>query len=170
MNIHLFMDELGKIFDKQPKPEQLAIYAQKLRRFSPEQLVEILNRVLEECRAFPKVSEVFKAATELGYLSIDTTRTRHHHWAESDYCGMCHGEGRLCIFWECFYEDRENGRVEIQQLKRVFQYTKSFDYQQQRNEFRSIFRCKCPAGDAQTLSKHWPKWTIQSPTRREVWL
>src|SRR6266478_3795757 len=98
MRIELFMDELGKIFDKAPKPEQLAVYREKLRRFSPEQLLEILNRILEECRTFPKVSDVFKAAKDLGYLSIDLTRTPVHRWTPSD-CPTCNGEGRIAIFW-----------------------------------------------------------------------
>lgn len=169
MNVQIFMDELGKIFERQPKPEQKAVFQQKLRRFSPEQLVEILNRVLEECRGFPKVSEVFKAAQELGFLTVDTTRTPKHHWRPSEECGLCHGEGRLCIFWKYHYEERDSGRVEVQQLVDVKQYTQSFDRHLGACEFRTVFRCKCSAGDAETLPKCWPKLTKSTPINREVW-
>ena len=66
MNLDLFFLELANLFDKSPKPEQIRVYRDKMRRFSSEQLVEILNRVIEECRAFPRVSDIYKAAQELG--------------------------------------------------------------------------------------------------------
>lgn len=169
MTVSTFIEELTMIFDKPLKLQQVGIYQDKLRRFSPEQLVELLNKVLEEVKTFPKVSEIYKAANELGFLAVDTTKTRTHHWEESSDCGMCHGEGRLCIYWEVFFEERDSGRVEIQQLKHVAQYSRSFDYKPSQNEFRSIFRCKCAAGDATTIPKSWPKWSRNTPTRREVW-
>lgn len=168
MNSDQFLAELATVFDKQPKPQQLGIYRDKLRRFSPEQLLEILNKVLEEAKYFPKVSEIFKAAEALGYLSVTQDTRRFHHWKETN-CGLCHGEGRIAIIWHCFTEERGEYRAEIQELVQVFQYSKSFDYRFKPNECRSIFRCRCLAGDAESLPKAWPKWTNNSNARREVW-
>jgi hypothetical protein len=168
MNSEQFLDELGTVFDKHPKPQQLGIYRDKLRRFSPEQLLELLNKVLEEAKYFPKVSEIYKAANELGYLSIDTTKTRHHHWQPSK-CGLCCGEGRLALFWEFRQEQRETGIVEIQRVVKIAQYTNSLGDAVPQNQFRTIFRCECAAGDVMTLPKAWPKYNGRMPSQREVW-
>ncbi len=168
MTPELFIQELQQIFDKTLKDKQLPLYLDKLRRFSSEQLIEILNKTLEEAKYFPKVSEIFKAAEGLGYLSIDLTKCRVHHWRPTD-CSFCRGEGRIAVIWHCFYEERNEQHVEIQELVQIFPYSKSFEYQFKPNEVRSIFRCKCLAGEADSIPKAWPKWTRESNTRREVW-
>lgn len=165
-----FVGELEQIFDKRLKPEQTPLYVEKVRRFSPEQRVEILNRVLEEAKYFPKVSEIFKAAETLGYLAPDFAKAaRPHRWTETP-CGLCHGEGRLAIFWKVRIDERETGRVELHILRQVVQYSKGFDYIMPADEYRTIFRCKCMAGDVETIPKSWPKFTREVSDVREVWL
>lgn len=172
MTSEQFLDELETVFEKKPKPQQLVIYRDKLRRFSSEQLLELLNKVLEEVKYFPRVSEIYKAAEGMGYLAIDTTNCKLHRWQPTE-CNLCHGEGRLAIIWQARVEQRETGRVEIQELTQVLQYTKSLDpqnYTLKANEFRTIFRCQCLAGDAATIPKAWPKWSRSRNPIREVWI
>lgn len=161
MNAEKFIQELEQVFDKTLKAQQTPLYLDKLRRFSPEQLVELLNKVLEEAKYFPKVSEIFKAANELGYLSVDTNTVRPHRWKISD-CRMCHGEGRLCVTWISTSEIRNDERREVQALSKILPYVASCDSDQfrlQDGEYRSLWRCSCMAGDAPTLPKAWPKWS-----------
>lgn len=171
MTINEFLNKCEESFPGKPYTTgQRAAFVQKLSRFSDDEVLRIYDQILTECKYPPKISDVYDAARILGMLAIDTTRTPHHHWTDSGTCGLCRGEGRLGMFWKFHYEDRNNGRVEIQDLSQVMQYSKSFDYQPKANEFRAVFRCQCFAGDAETLPKAWPKWTASSPTRREVWL
>lgn len=163
-----FITECQTIFDRNLKPAQLPIYRDKLRRFSSEQLFELLNKVLEEVKSFPKVSEIHKAAQELGFLQTENTFTPHR-WKPSD-CGYCRGEGRLAVFWSTRIEERPTGTLEIQELTQIFQYTKSFEYKPKPNEFRALFRCKCIAGDALAIPMGWPKLTTSTQLLREVWL
>ena len=162
-----FIHELEQIFERSLKEKQAPLYLDKLRRFSSEQLLELLNRTLEEAKYFPKISEIYKAAAELGYLHVDLTRTRLHNWEPSD-CAMCRGEGRLAVFWELLFEERGTGRFEVHQFKSLVPYSRSSSYSLSENEFSSIFRCSCMAGEAATLPKAWPKWSIYAPLRREA--
>lgn len=163
-----FITECEGIFDKQLKPAQIPIYKDKLRRFSPQQLLEILNKVLEEAKYFPKVSEIYKAAQELGFLQQDRDDFRAHRWRASD-CRLCKGEGRLCVTWLVTSEIQNEQRVEVHALSRIIPYVESCDskaFTLQKGEFRSLFRCSCLAGEAVTIPKSWPQWSRNIPAVR----
>ncbi len=139
----------------------------KCSRFDERELNRIFAELLETCRYLPKIADIYDSARYLGMLH--TPERPPHRWQPAD-CGMCHGEGRLGIIWHCFMEERPTGIVEIQELVQVFQYSKQFDYKLKINEYRSIFRCKCWAAEAETIPRGFPQWTNQSNARREKWL
>lgn len=150
-------------------PAQEAAYRQKLSMFSEEQLSAIYDKVLELAEHFPKIKNVYDAARMLGFLETHMDNFEPHHWQDAP-CGLCHGEGRLAIIWAFKYEDRQSGRVEIQTVADVVQYSQTLSTPVPDKQFRTIFRCQCSAGDASTLPKAWPKFTKHTPLQREVWI
>lgn len=171
MNVNEFLNRCEDSWGAKVKlmPARQAIYMEKLRRFSSEQLSAIYDKVLETTGRFPEIKDIYAVARELGYLETEQAKCTRHHWQESE-CGSCHGEGRLCIVWSARVESRPTGLLELQRLEQVLQYTRSFEYQLKPGEFRTIFRCKCFAGDTPTLSRGWPKLTNSTPIEREVWV
>lgn len=172
MTTEAFIDICEKTFSEgkvRLGPMQREIYLEKLKRFDGSQLDKMFEKVLETAKHFPKIAEIFDSARDCGYLQTETDNFRPHHWEPTD-CGKCHGEGRLCIIWLFTMEERPTGILERRQLTQVFPYTKSFDYTLKPNEYRSIFRCECFAGDASTIPKIYPKWTRSSEPVREKWL
>lgn len=171
MTTHEFLDKCEESFPGKPYTiGQRAAFDQKLERFTETQVMGIYAQILENCKYAPRIADVYDAAQELGYLSIDATQFRSHQWEPSNECGLCRGEGRLAIFWRVAIQERDTGLVEFQEIVHVAQYTKSFDRHIPSNEFRSVFRCKCRAGDVATIPKHWPKLSKETPTSREIWL
>ena len=152
-----FVEEFEKLNEKKLTTDQLAIYREKLRRFSSEELNAIYDKVLEEAKYFPKISEIYKTALGLGYLSTAdlTTITTIHQWEPSN-CRRCTGEGRLCVTWTLAYDDN---RREVHTLSRIVPYSWTASLTLARDEFTSLFRCDCVAGDAPTIPKKWPRWS-----------
>ena len=171
MTIEAFIDICEKSFSEgkvKLGPKQGAIYTEKLRRFADEQRDKIFDKLLEtNKRKLPLIADIYDAARDLGYLSVDTVRTREHHWQPTN-CGACHGEGRLLTVWELFGEERDGRRVEVQEFRAVTAYAGPWPALSA-GQFTALFRCWCPAGDARTLPSAWPKWRKDAPLRREVW-
>lgn len=171
MNSDAFIDICEKSFSESKVrlgPMQKTIYVEKLRRFSEHELDKIFEHVIEGTKYFPKIADIYAAARECGFLQTESDKFRPHHWRETD-CGLCRGEGRVAIIWHCFYEARDTGMLEIQELTQALPYAASFDYRFKPNEYRSIFRCRCRAGEAATLPQAWPKFSNTTETRRERW-
>ena len=165
MNLDLFFLELANLFDKTPKPEQVRAYRAKMGRFSSDQLIEILNRLLEECKTFPKFSDIYKAAQELGFMQTESASFTPHRWQPTD-CRMCRGEGRICVVWLITVEIRNDERKEAHALTKIVPYTQSCDSAGMTlgpGEYRTLFRCACMSGDAVSLPKSWPKWSKSKP-------
>lgn len=171
MTTDAFIDICEKSFSEarlRLGPMQREIYNEKLKRFDVMQLDKIFEKVLETVKRFPKIAEIYDAARDCGYLQTESDKFKPHRW-QSTTCGKCRGEGRIAIIWHCFREVQGDRLKEIEELTQVFPYSESFTYRFKPNEYRSIFRCQCAAGDAPTLARAWPKWTIHSETRRERW-
>lgn len=133
--------------------KQSEIYAEKLRRFSGDQLDKIFESVLESCRNFPKISDIYNAAKELGFVTPVTDSFKPHHWEHGD-CKLCRGEGRLSVTWELsFTEDRR----EQHSLKQIHPYSDQATVPP--DCFTSIYRCSCAAGDRPSIPKAWPLWS-----------
>ena len=59
-----FVLALENLWDKTLTPEQRAAYTRKFGRFSPDQRFQILERILETCKYFPKIADIFQVASE----------------------------------------------------------------------------------------------------------
>ncbi len=168
MNIQQFLKKCEEAFGgKEYTTGQKAAFMEKCERFSERDLQRIFSEILETNKYLPRIADIYEAAGSLGMLSEKQKPT--HHWEPSS-CGLCHGEGRLRIIWNCEAEERPTGIVEKQTVVKVLQYSKGFDHLMRGTEYPSIFRCKCPAGEADTIPKAWPQWTDKSNPQREVWL
>jgi hypothetical protein len=165
MNADIFLDELQTVLGRQQNPSRLAVYRERLRRFSPEQLIQMLNALIDECRTFPSPADIAKAAEKLGYSAIDRTAYQQHHWEPTD-CKLCRGEGRLCVVWLATAEVRNDERKEAHALTQILPYQQSCastGLKMGPGEYRTLFRCSCTAGDAVSLPKAWPKWSKSKP-------
>jgi hypothetical protein len=83
---------------------------------------------------------------------------------------MCEGEGRLYTVWSQYREIRDGEAVEMERLEHVMGYSsnRARQYRSRPGEYGFIARCSCPAGDAITLSRGWPKWSPAIPSIRKV--
>lgn len=148
-------------------PDVERTYRAKLSRFSPDQLSMLFDRLIETCEYFPKIAEIFSAAESLEFIGpTDTVSFRPHTWEPSD-CPFCRGEGRLAVYWRISHEDRSGRLVEIQRLLWSSGYSDALRGLKApgKDDIRTLFRCHCPAGDAITLSRGWPKWRIDDIER-----
>lgn len=170
MTVNEFISECKRSFGGKVEltPGLTAIYHEKLRRFTSEELSAIYDKVLETVEYFPKVKHIYAAASDLGFLQREMDNFQPHRWDDSD-CRLCHGEGRLCVTWIATAEVANERLREVQALSRIIGYKDSCDSQKfvlQEGEFRSLFRCACMAGDSSTIPKSWPKWRKDiSPVR-----
>jgi hypothetical protein len=139
----------------------------KLSRFTAEQLAKLYEQLLEQCRVLPKIADVFEAARVLGLLTIEA-EFHPHRW-EFKSCHLCHGEGRLLSVWLTYRDMTPKGPVPMQRLVKLFGYstTEAAEYKLQPGEYHVFARCSCPAGEAPTVSKAWPRWKANIEPVRE---
>ena len=97
MTAEQLVRQLEEHWDKELKYSQRQAYLRKLRRFSGDELGQILERLIEECTFLPKISQIYKVAFE--DLQIDS-RTA----SSKSVCGTCFGSG--VIPGEDLYYDR----------------------------------------------------------------
>lgn len=83
-----FMNALGEYYDKEIPQRKREVYIEKLSRFPHDALEAVLSKVYEQCTYFPKVSQVYSAATDL-LISPKGGRKRQG----SDECKTCRGTG-----------------------------------------------------------------------------
>jgi hypothetical protein len=163
MNTAFFIDELTQVFPgKDLTAAQHVAYREKLGRFDDQQRQSIYDWILEHCKFFPKIADVYEAATMLGFL-VERDEFKPHVWTPTD-CRFCGGSGLMAAMYEQEYERSDAGATQILKLVHVGPYHLSAErYSQQVNEIRSAFRCACPAGDAETLQKGIQRWSDQRP-------
>jgi hypothetical protein len=150
-----FIQELEMVFDRRLKPEARPVYVGRLRLFPNEQLVEILNKVLDDVKFFPRIAEIMAAAKALGCtLQADPLVVKLHRWTPTE-CPLCGGEGRLLVIWAVAEDESQPLCI----LSHIVAYSALLPFELKPYEFRSIFRCSCPAGDVGTIPKRWPRWS-----------
>jgi hypothetical protein len=153
-------------------PDQRAAYFQKLERFNSEQLDEIYSKVLELTAHFPKIKDIYDAARELGFLSdaLDASRNKPHVWQETE-CRFCAGSGLMAAMYEQEFEHGDSGAVQVLKLVHVGPYHRSSDRRRaQPFEVLAVFRCKCSAGDVDTIQRGLPRWSDAQPiVRKRAW-
>lgn len=160
MTIDEFLNECQEAFGGKEYTEgQRAAFHQKLQRFAERDLNRIYSDLLETTKYLPKIADVYESAQSLGLL--ESKERPPHTWKPAD-CSLCRGEGRLAIIWDL----REMNNASVEVVTQILQYSKSFDYAMQSHEFRSLFRCRCLAGDVESLPVSWPKFDSSvNPTR-----
>ncbi len=70
-------------------PEQQRIYHNKLGRFSPDQLYEIFDELLDNCKYKPKIADIIDAARELSFLQ----KSRERRTLGRKRCTTCEETG-----------------------------------------------------------------------------
>ena len=83
-----FIATLKAYYGKELDGQVEEIYQSKLLRFSDVNLKDIHEKVLETCKFFPKVSDIYSAASDLG-INISKSKKQA---AQSD-CQECKGTG-----------------------------------------------------------------------------
>lgn len=171
MTIDQFIDECerttstGKV---RLMPEQRAAYYHKLQQFSGEQLSAIYGKVLELTEHFPRVKNCYDAARELGFLSDAEKQYKPHVWEPTD-CRLCGGEGLILAAWSRSWEKHEAGIYEVLRLETIEPYSKRPSSRLPADQCGFVFRCKCLAGDAETVQKGIPRWEANiDPIRRRL--
>jgi len=159
-----FISNIESMWSRKVPAESLLAYEELLDGFDDWRLQELLNRVLSDNTYFPKPKDIWVAAKELGFFKSADKRSRTtsiHTWQPSN-CKLCSGDGRLTVFMAVLYETDEVGqRHQKLKLRRIFRasdYPAIADYQPELEEHDFLFRCSCPAGDADSLPRNWPKW------------
>ena len=167
MTLTTFMERLESAYGAKGYTEgQKSAIAEKCLRFNERELNRIYSDLLENCRYLPKIADIYESARSMGLLQAPSER--QHRWTPTD-CPLCDGEGRLGVFWEFYREVRGEDSVEVNRLVKILPYTKSFEYSRQSDQFRSIWRCRCSAGDVPTIPKAWPKWSNSVEPVRTVY-
>ncbi len=172
MNIDVFLNRIEEILPpaKQQNANQLVVYRAKLRRFSDSELDKLCEAVIENCRFWPKIADIYEQARGLG-LFAKAQEYRPHVWEPTD-CRMCGGSGLVATFWSQEFEETDEGRFEILRLHYMMPYHTSAKSHQQRDhdDVLAVNRCSCVAGNVVTLDKGIPKWDESKPTvRRRNW-
>ena len=87
-----FIRSIERTWSKQMSQEQRATYGRKIHRFSPRQLESIFDSLLEGCKYFPKVAEIFSTASELGFLQKREGQLKTRVLGRQN-CPDCQGTG-----------------------------------------------------------------------------
>ena len=145
----------------------------KMVRFSPDQLDAIYEKILDECKYFPKPADIYSAARDLGFVDKGPQykASTPHAWSAGS-CSLCRGEGRIAVYFEAYAVETERGIEQRRRRTRIFPYTAperiDYDYKQRGPlEYSSIARCSCAAGDAPTLPHDIPRWKWGPEASRE---
>lgn len=164
MTSEFLLDQAGKVFPagKELQPAQLAAYHEKLWRFSDHQRQGIYDWVLENCKFFPKIADIYAGAMQLGYLA-ERHDYKPHLWEETD-CGRCIGSGLMAAFWSQDFGKGEETKGQTLTLKQIMPYHRSATFLNQNGGMvRSVFRCSCAAGLVTTLDKGIPRFNGDRP-------
>jgi hypothetical protein len=172
MNVMLFLDKCREVLppSKDLSPSQWAAYREKLSPFSEDQLGKLYDAVLENCKFFPKIADVYECAKDLGFTE-KKTEYRPHTWTPTD-CQLCGGSGLVAAFWSQEFEITGEDKTQILRLHYLYPYHQSGAYARQKDhdDIRTAHRCQCEAGAAPTLARGVPRWTQDTPqVRRRDW-
>jgi|SRR6185503_13465523 len=172
MNFDMFMDRLTEVLPpgKALTAVQWSAYRSKLGQFSEDQLSKLHEAILENCKFFPKIADVFEQAKLLGFTERKT-EYRPHVWTPTN-CDLCGGSGMVAAFWSQEFEIAGEEKRQILRLHYVFPYHESGEYQRRKDhlDVRTVYRCFCDRGAVETLDKGIPRWQENMPeTRRRSW-
>lgn len=167
MNIDFFMDQCQAVFpSKELTAGQWGAYREKLTRFSDRERQVIYDAILENCKFFPKISDIYEQAGKAGFLN-ERTEYKPHVWKDTD-CRFCAGSGLMAAFYLQEFSIEADGKTQTLKLVHVCPYHKSAGrYHEQKDEVRTVFRCECPSGGVETVGLGIPRWSKDQPIIRE---
>lgn len=156
--------ELEDYYGGEISDSKRRVLIRKLVRFRSFELDSIFEKVIETSKVFPKVAHLYEAARELGYLATAIRESRSHTWKPTD-CPLCKGEGRLLVSMESFSIDGSLRR-KLVAIGPYHEGTKAnaigpgiYDY---------LFRCPCPAGNAETINQRIGRWKPSDELERKL--
>lgn len=165
MNIAFFMDELKAQIPpgKELTAAQHVGYRDKLRRFSDAELDKLYDSIIENCKYFPKIADIYEQARNLGMFNKEL-EYKPHVWEPTD-CNLCGGSGLMAAFYsQEFAFAPDTGKTQTIRLTHVCPYhTSGPRFRSTEDEIRYSFRCFCFAGEAVTLDHGIPRWSKDKP-------
>lgn len=164
MNTALFLDKCREVLplSKDLNSSQWTAYREKLNPFTDEQRRRLFDAVLENCKRFPAIAEIYEQARNLGFANKSDRKP--HTWTPTD-CQLCGGSGLVAAFWSQEFEISEGQKTQILRLHYVFPYHQSGAYNRQKDhdDIRQPYRCLCDRGVVETLGKGIPRWSNEIP-------
>lgn len=163
MNTAFLIDQLTEVFPgKELTAPQHVVYRAKLARFTDRERQKLYDAVVENCKYFPKIADVYEQARNLG-LFAEQDQYTPHVWTPTD-CGRCGGSGLMAAFWSQEFTIAEDRKSQTLKLVHLTPYHESnARYMSGGDEVRFVCRCSCPAGDAKTLDRGIPRWSNDRP-------
>lgn len=159
-----FLTELMIYFRTELEKDQLKIYKRHLNTFQDYQLDDLFEEALKHCKQFPKIAHLVSIADDqLGILSAyKKEKKRKPKWSdwEPTSCRLCHGEGRLMVWFEMFTQrDEEGGLRTLRKLVQIDQLSDpDLSPERPKGCVKYVFRCSCSAGIRPGLPGAWPRW------------
>lgn len=171
MNVAFFIDNCREILptSKDLTPAQWSAYREKLAPFNETQLQRIFDGVLEHCKRFPTIADIYEQARALGFQNRPEKKA--HTWKPTD-CQLCEGSGLVAAFWSQEFEISDAGKTQILRLHYLFPYHRSGEYARRGDhlDVRTAYRCLCDCGAVETLDRGIPRWNQDTPeTMRRSW-
>jgi len=163
---------LEAVYGRNYDSPQLKEFLDFLNDYTPEILDKVFRPLITRCKYLPVPFE-FCATLREEHLDLDggtrPTDLPHENWPRTD-CPHCLGEGLVALFWRLLPERGTDGVEHEMQLEAVAPFS-SLQAANQRHEstgmIDALFRCLCPAGQAETLSRGWPRWDGRRRYRRK---
>jgi hypothetical protein len=172
MNFDMFMDRMLGVLPpgKELATTQWAAYRSKCEQFDESQMARLYDAILENCKFFPKIADIYEQARNLGFMERHI-EYRPHVWTPTD-CQLCGGSGLVAAFWSQEFEICADEKRQILRLHYLYPYHQSGAYQRERthDDVRTVYRCFCPSGCVDTLDNGIPRWKENMPeTMRRSW-
>lgn len=168
MKLVEFIDLIANHWTDPPEmtEEKCRRFSDKARRFSERQLRMIADKLLERYSKRPEIAEIYRIATELGFMVNQQPTEPQDKWEATD-CKYCGGEGWLSVLLHIEYVEKRDPqgkpcgkRKEITVRKVWPRSDKSqIGFEWAEGDALFQFRCNCDAGarvPSTAFPVYWP--------------
>lgn len=165
MNSEMFLDMCKQAFGGKVDlmPAQHSVYSEKLRRFTNDERRRIYDWIVENCKFFPKVADIWEGARSLGFLTQQESGSVIHKWKPTD-CRPCAGSGMVAAWYGSSVLAQDGKHMHQLRLIALEPYAKSLSSESRVNhDVRYFFRCQCEAGAKPAGMTGLPRWSIDRP-------
>lgn len=167
-----FMQSIAPFYSRKLTPLQRQAYLRALEPLAfSDKLDKLAEQIPARCKQFPSVATIFEVAEKhvRGAKRQSLPTDKPHRWETTD-CHHCQGEGVITVFWTHMYQIEPYMRDELTEpvvfpnsSREVSTYRR-----QHRLQVQTLFRCSCPAGQAETIPSAWPRWDGRQIHRRSI--